>query len=73
MEKEVFLKQINEEVFNLEDNISFNSNFKEFSSWDSMTTLLLIDFFLTNFDILLDNQSIKGLLTIQDLYNFTNQ
>lgn len=73
MEKEVFLQQINEEVFNLEDNISFNSKFKEFSSWDSMTTLLLIDFFLTNFDILLDNQSLKELLTVQDLYNLTNK
>jgi acyl carrier protein len=72
MEKEVFLQQINEEVFNLENNISFNSKFKEFSSWDSMTTLLLIDFFLTNFDILLDNQSLKELLTVQDLYNLTN-
>ncbi len=72
MTKQEFIDNINSEVFNYENNLTFKTNFKEISGWDSMTTILLIDFFLNNFNIQINNNDLDNLFTIEDLYKLLN-
>lgn len=74
MTKQEFIDNINSEVFNYENKLSFITNFKEIPGWDSMTTILLIDFFLNNFNIQINNKDLDNLFTIEDLYKLlTNE
>lgn len=72
MTKQEFIDNINSEVFNYENKLTFKTNFKEISGWDSMTTILLIDFFLNNFNIQINNNDLDNLFTIEDLYKLLN-
>ena len=72
MTKQEFIDNINSEVFNSENKLSFITNFKEIPGWDSMTTILLIDFFLNNFNIQINNKDLDNLFTIEDLYKLLN-
>jgi len=72
MTKQEFVDNINSEVFNYDNKLSFITNFKEIPGWDSMTTILLIDFFLNNFNIQINNKDLDNLFTIEDLYKLLN-
>lgn len=70
MTKEEFLNNINDEVFNCDNDIYLDTKFKELPGWDSMTAILLIDYLLNNFKIHLNNNELENLVTIEDLYKF---
>ena len=72
MTKQEFVENINSEVFNYENELTFKTNFKEIPGWDSMTTILLIDFFLNNFNIQINNNDLDNLFTIEDLHKLLN-
>lgn len=72
MTKQEFIDNINSEVFNYDKKLSFKTNFKEIPGWDSMTTILLIDFFLNNFNIQINNKDLDNLFTIEELYKLLN-
>jgi acyl carrier protein len=67
--QEKFIKLL-QEAFEMEDgSINMNDNFKEFPEWGSLSRLSLIAMLDDEFDITIEDEVFKTLITIEDLFN----
>ena len=64
-----FLKLLHEEVLSeYENELTFETNFKELECWDSITALTLIAFFDSEFEYKLTGDSLQNCNIILDLF-----
>jgi acyl carrier protein len=64
-----FLKILHEEVLSeCENELTFESNFKELECWDSITALTLIALFDSEFEFKLTGDSLRNCNNILDLF-----
>ena len=63
-----FLEMITE-IFEIEDRtITMEDTFRDFDEWDSLARLSLISEIDDVYDIIIEDDSFKNLLTLNDLY-----
>lgn len=61
------------EVFEMEDEeVKFNNNFRDLETWDSITHLSLIAMLDDEYDIQIEEEELKKLITVEDLFNKVN-
>ena len=61
------------EVFEMEDEeVKFNDNFRDLETWDSITHLSLIAMLDDEYDIQIEEEELKKLITVEDLFNKVN-
>ena len=57
------------EVFEMEDEeVKFNDNFRDLETWDSITHLSLIAMLDDEYDIQIEEEELKKLITVEDLF-----
>ena len=70
--KEKFL-ELFKEVFEMEDEeVKFNDNFRDLETWDSITHLSLIAMLDDEYDVQIEEEELKKLITVEDLFNKVN-
>ena len=61
------------EVFEMEDEeVKFNDNFRDLETWDSITHLSLIAMLDDEYDVQIEEEESKKLMTVEDLFNKVN-
>jgi acyl carrier protein len=67
--QEKFIKLL-QEAFEMEDvSIDMNDKFREYPEWDSLARLSLIAMLDDEFEINIEDDVFKTLITVEDLYN----
>lgn len=62
--------QLLQEAFEMEDtSIQMNDKFREYSEWGSLSRLSLIAMLDDEFDITIEDEVFKTLITVEDLFN----
>jgi len=70
--KKKFL-ELFKEVFEMEDEeVKFNDNFRDLETWDSITHLSLIAMLDDEYDVQIEEEELKKLITVEDLFNKVN-
>ena len=70
--KDKFL-ELFKEVFELEDEeVKFEDNFRELDTWDSLTHLSLIAMMDDEYDIQIEEEELKKLITVSDIFEKVN-
>ena len=70
--KEKFL-ELFKEVFEMEDeNVNFEDNFRELDTWDSLTHLSLIAMLDDEYDVQIEEEELKKLNTVNDIFEKAN-
>ena len=61
------------EVFEMEDEeVKFGDNFRDLDTWDSITHLSLIAMLDDEYSIQIEEEELKKLITVEDLFNKVN-
>lgn len=61
------------EVFEMDDEeVTFDDNFRDLETWDSITHLSLIAMLDDEYDIQIEEEELKKLITIEDLFKKIN-
>ena len=73
MEIKEFIENFSADALELEDIESINAEtvFRELEEWDSLAALSTISMFGEKFGKQINNETLKGCITIKDLYNLT--
>jgi len=72
MMKDKFI-ELFKEVFEMEDEeVKFNDNFRDLETWDSITHLSLIAMLDDEYDIQIEEEELKKLITVEDLFKKVN-
>lgn len=60
------------EAFELDESfeVKMDDEFRHYDNWDSLTKLSLIAAMDEEFDVLIEDNDFKNLISIQDLYDF---
>lgn len=67
--KEKFL-ELFKEVFEMEDEeVNFEDNFRDLDTWDSLTHLSLIAMLDDEYDIQIEEEELKKLVTVADIFS----
>lgn len=70
--KEKFL-ELFKEVFEMEDEeVNFDDNFRDLDTWDSLTHLSLIAMLDDEYDVQIEEEELKKLHTVSDIFEKTN-
>ena len=70
--KEKFL-ELFKEVFEMEDEeVNFDDNFRDLDTWDSLTHLSLIAMLDDEYDVQIEEEELKKLNTVSDIFEKTN-
>jgi len=61
------------EVFEMEDEeVKFEDNFRDLETWDSITHLSLIAMLDDEYNMQIEENDLKKLITVEDLFNKVN-
>ena len=70
--KEKFL-ELFKEVFEMEDEeVNFDDNFRDLDTWDSLTHLSLIAMLDDEYDVQIEEEELKKLTTVNDIFEKAN-
>mgnify|MGYP001552345676 CR=1 FL=1 len=70
--KEKFL-ELFKEVFEMEDEeVNFEDNFRDLDTWDSLTHLSLIAMLDDEYDVQIEEEELKKLHTVNDIFEKAN-
>jgi acyl carrier protein len=70
--KEKFL-ELFKEVFEMEDEkVNFEDNFRDLDTWDSLTHLSLIAMLDDEYDVQIEEEELKKLHTVNDIFEKVN-
>jgi len=70
--EEKFL-ELFKEVFEMEgQSVNFTDNFRDFDEWDSLTHLSLIAMLDDEYNMQIEEEELKKLLTVEDLFKKVN-
>ena len=70
--KEKFL-ELFKEVFEMEDeDLNFEDNFRDLDTWDSLTHLSLIAMLDDEYDVQIEEEELKKLNTVNDIFEKAN-
>lgn len=73
MEKEIFLQKVTEQYLSLDKELAFDSNFKEFGSYDSLTGMTIIVMIKDNYGVDITESQFRSKKTIAELFEFVMQ
>lgn len=68
--KQKFIDQLKETLEIEERNISEADNFREYDEWDSLALLSVIAMIDEEYDVIIESNDFKKLLTVGDIYNY---
>ncbi|RZF58883.1 acyl carrier protein [Sphingobacterium corticibacterium] len=72
MEKQEFLKNL-QEVLEVEQTLTVETNLKDLDEWDSMTAMLLIGYVSDEFGVTLTGDNIGEISTVQSVIDFIGE
>jgi acyl carrier protein len=73
MDKEIFLKNVTEQYLNLDKILTFDSNFREFGSYDSLTGMTIMVMIKDKYGVDITESQFRSKKTIAELYDFIKQ
>jgi len=70
MSLEIFVKQVEEEIEDLEPGtLTADKDYRTIEQWSSMYALILIAMIDTEYDVTITGEDLKKCITLRDLYN----
>ncbi len=73
MELDLFLKNVSDQFLKLEKPMNFDSNFRDFDAYDSLTGMTIMVMIMDEYGVDIKESQYRSQITIKDLYNFVLQ
>lgn len=73
MEKKIFLQYVTEQYLSLDKELTFNSNFRECGSYDSLTGMTILVMIKDNYGVDITESQFRSIKTIAELFEFVMQ
>lgn len=73
MEKEIFIQNVTEQYLSLDKELTYDSNFKEIGSYDSLTGMTIMVMIKDNYGVDITESQFRSIKTIAELFEFVMQ